>query len=70
MILKTIDFCITIIVQNFYGIDAGSRHAYPYMPMCRTVVFVEKCLEPTVTFVFFEYLFRKQDFYIGLLLIT
>jgi hypothetical protein len=42
IINKTIDFCMKSIVQNLLGIDVGSRHAYPYMRMCRTVVFVEK----------------------------
>ena len=54
IINKSIYFCITSIVPTELSIDAGSRHAYYYIPICRTVVFEEKGVEVTVSFVFFS----------------
>ena len=65
IINKSIYFWITSIVPTELSLDAGSRHAYHYIPMCRIVVFEEKGGEVTVSFVFFVYLFHKQDFYIN-----
>lgn len=40
---KKIDLSITNIVNRVGSIDAVSRHAPHYTPMCGSVVFVEKC---------------------------
>ena len=70
IINKSIDSCITSIVQKGWSIDTGSRHASHYIAMCRTVVFVEKYGGVGISFVFFLDNFRKQEFYIGFLLVT